>query len=61
MSSDNTLMGVPVDTRGRTPRIGNPQPLFTAQSVRGVLIATVENLSGWGYDVTADGQRFVVI
>ena len=54
LSPDDRLMAVPVQT---TPglKVGAPSPLFETRIVAGRGIGTNAN-----YDVTADGQRFII-
>ena len=48
---DNTIMAADVDGRGPAIKVGNIRPLFTTQPVTG---------RGDAYDVSPDGQRFLV-
>jgi len=52
--ADDTLMAVSVQLEPRFSA-GLPQPLFTAAK------AGVDGSQGFGYDVAADGRRFVVV
>ena len=54
--SDNTLMAVTVSTHPEL-QVGAPQSVFNGEQVGAVL----SNIWNWGYDVTEDGQRFVVV
>lgn len=57
----NTLMAVPVETQPGFKK-GLPRPLFTGEQVGALLdIRATGNPMVWVYDVTADGQRFVVV
>ena len=49
----DTLMAVPVSTSPDL-RVGTPKPLFSSPSL------LVSNVNNAAYDVTPDGQRFVV-
>ncbi len=50
LRTDNTLMAVALNGSGESFGVGAEQPLFQA----------FQRLGSWTYDVTADGQRFVV-
>jgi Tol biopolymer transport system component len=50
LSTNNKLMAAAVDGTGPAFRVGADVPLFDTRLDRG----------GWSYDVSADGQRFVV-
>lgn len=54
-SSDNTLVAAPITLKPEEVEVGTPQKLFRPYNY----IGTVGVLSP--YDVTADGQRFVLI
>jgi eukaryotic-like serine/threonine-protein kinase len=56
---DNTLMAVSVETH-TTFRPGPPRPLFTGEKVQAHLVDNVDVFGRPRYDVSADGQRFVV-
>jgi hypothetical protein len=49
---DGTLMSADVGSEGETFRVGTVQPLFTIQPPQ---------IGGPAFDVTTDGQRFLVI
>jgi Tol biopolymer transport system component len=51
MGSDNKLMAVEVKPSGAVFEVGSPRELFTLKGPGG---------RGYGYDVTADGKRFLV-
>lgn len=51
LEPDGTLMSVAVDARGPAFETGAPQALFKTNS---------RNDAGYDYDVTADGQRFLI-
>jgi Tol biopolymer transport system component len=52
LSSDNKMMAAEVQTSGSSFAIGAVNPLFEAQLYRTVIS---------GYDITPDGQRFIVV
>jgi len=53
---DNTLMAAAVDGRSAAFQVAGVQPLFQIQP----RLATQTGFIGYGYDVSADGQRFLV-
>jgi serine/threonine protein kinase/Tol biopolymer transport system component len=55
----NTLMAAPVETQSRF-RVGSPQTLFTGEQV-GTSLLYDGSAFYPSYDVTADGQRFVIV
>jgi eukaryotic-like serine/threonine-protein kinase len=56
LAPDNTLMAAGVSVQGGAFQVGAVQPLFEIQPR--VLAHT--GFIGYGYDVSADGQRFLV-
>ena len=53
---DNTLMVAAVDGRSAAFQVAAVQPLFQIQP----RLAALTGFVGYGYDVSADGQRFLV-
>ena len=56
MAPDNTIMAVDVRERSRAVEFGTPRPLF--QAAIAIVVARQPN---WTWDVSADGQRFLII
>jgi len=57
LSPDNKLMAVTVSGQGSAFEAGAVHPLF---EVRGRLAGYLGSGQGYNYDVSADGQRFLV-
>jgi dipeptidyl aminopeptidase/acylaminoacyl peptidase len=55
LSFDGKLMAVDV-TEGRVLKVGTPKSLFQAPATS---IQNRTSMSGWAWDVTSDGQRFL--
>jgi Tol biopolymer transport system component len=56
LTRNNTLMAAAVDSAGDALQVGHVQPLFDMDP----RMTTVEGVGGYWYDVSADGQRFLV-
>ena len=55
----DAMMAVSVQTESEFEVVGVPDRLFTGEEV--MLGNRVGGLSGWPYDVTEDGQHFVMV
>jgi hypothetical protein len=55
LNESSTPMAVDVNGTGESFEADRPRPLFPTTSLSPVLI------NGWPYDVTADGQRFIMV
>jgi serine/threonine-protein kinase len=58
--STDGIMAVEVDGGGSSFKAGRPQPLFSGSFLGGIGGVSVPGLSFPDYDVSADGQRFVM-
>ena len=56
VAPDNTIMAVDVRERSGAVEFGTPRPLF--QAAIAIVVARQPN---WTWDVSADGQRFLII
>jgi hypothetical protein len=56
LSPDNKLMAAAVEWRGSTFRVVSVRPLFDVRP----RLAAFSGSAGWPYDVSTDGQRFLV-
>jgi len=56
LSFDGKLMAVDV-TEGRVLKVGTPKSLFQAPATS---IQNRTSMNGWAWDVTSDGQRFLL-
>lgn len=61
LAADRKLMAVPVKTAAGSLEPGAPQPLFETRVAGPLLDATAPALGAHFYDVSADGQRFLII
>lgn len=60
VASDGMMMAVPVESGEGLFRPGAPKPLFQTRFVQLIDTAFGEDVTSRQYDVTADGQRFLL-